>query len=318
MIGSLAEASDSATRRTILRMVSDGLVAEKHDPVAKRYTYALIGKGRAAFGESERQVIEEQRQQAEAKRREREAAAPTSRTPTTRRRSTRARAVADMRAAGDPQVAEKLRHAAGQRIADMRAAGLKPKGPYPGPTRPWPYECLLCGHHSTILYRSVLAGSRCKSCGGDPEVHRQREEAARLKQERRDARVRARAEQDASRWIRAWRRRLKADRRMRAAGWEPLETYSGQRRAPWIARCRTCGTITNVQYNSVSSNGSRRCDHCRAMKAEERMFAAGWEPLEDYPGSVEPWRCRHQVCGAIAEVRLNLVTRGWEKCPHCP
>lgn len=33
---------------------------------------------------------------------------------------------------------------------------------------------------------------------------------------------------------------------------------------------------------------------------EEIMRAAGLEPLEPYPGSAAPWRCRHTACGREA------------------
>lgn len=46
------------------------------------------------------------------------------------------------------------------------------------------------------------------------------------------------------------------------------------------------------------------------------MRAAGFESLEDYPGSIAPWRCRCTACGKESSPALGNVRAG-SKCRHC-
>ncbi|MFD9053468.1 hypothetical protein [Streptomyces zaomyceticus] len=50
---------------------------------------------------------------------------------------------------------------------------------------------------------------------------------------------------------------------------------------------------------------------------EEIMRAADLEPLEPYPGSSAPWKCRHTTCGREVTPRLSNVTNGQRGCVHC-
>ncbi|MFH8395765.1 hypothetical protein [Streptomyces sp. NPDC018036] len=50
---------------------------------------------------------------------------------------------------------------------------------------------------------------------------------------------------------------------------------------------------------------------------EEIMRATGLEPLEPYPGSSAPWRCRHTECGREVTPRLSNVTKGQRGCVYC-
>lgn len=48
------------------------------------------------------------------------------------------------------------------------------------------------------------------------------------------------------------------------------------------------------------------------------MQAAGFEPLEPYPGSGTPWRCRHDVCGREVTPRLGNISSGRQGgCRYC-
>lgn len=364
-----AGASDITARKHIQQMVSDGLVAEQHDPVAKRYTYTLTDKGHAASTESDaapevgaalqealqadsrRQDLEELRRQRAAQERQR-AQAGNAR-----------KALEGMRAAGlepkdsfpgsevqwpyrcticqhegavsyaqvrrgatcphclgDRNFRQRLAAEAVERVDRMHAAGLKPLGPYPGNRwKPWPYRCAVCGHTGTIQYNSVVRGGRCSWCRGDSDVAEKRHAATLRKQqisEKHRAVLTRRQQQDASRWYRAWHRRIRLVHKFHAAGWDLLEIY-GDTRSAWPCRCRTCGSIAEVLYGSLVSNGQKGCDDCMAQNAEDRMLAVGWMPLEPYPGSTRPWRCRHQPCGQITDVVSNNATRGRQACPSC-
>ncbi|MFD7964261.1 hypothetical protein ACFV5J_26015 [Streptomyces zaomyceticus] len=47
------------------------------------------------------------------------------------------------------------------------------------------------------------------------------------------------------------------------------------------------------------------------------MRAAGYEPLEPYPGSGKPWRSRHLACGSIVSPRPAYLSAGRVGCTEC-
>lgn len=47
------------------------------------------------------------------------------------------------------------------------------------------------------------------------------------------------------------------------------------------------------------------------------MRNGGFEPMEPYPGSMEPWMCRHLECGGIRFPRYAHVQQGRRACKHC-
>jgi hypothetical protein len=107
---------------------------------------------------------------------------------------------------------------------------------------------------------------------------------------------------------------------MRAASVEPLGPYPGAR-APWPVRCNVCGREGAPVYQKVRRTG-RACAFCsgRALDMSEvadLMAAAGLEPLEDFPGSVAPWRCRCMECGREVRARHVNLSRGHAGCPFC-
>jgi hypothetical protein len=72
---------------------------------------------------------------------------------------------------------------------------------------------------------------------------------------------------------------------MRAAGYEPLEPYPG-RRKPWRSRRLATGEECAPCYVNVRPITTPRTpDDATAV-----MRAAGYEPLDPYPGSHKPWR----------------------------
>jgi hypothetical protein len=84
---------------------------------------------------------------------------------------------------------------------------------------------------------------------------------------------------------------------MRAARLEPLEPYPGSQ-IPWRCRCLDCGAEVRPHYNSVQQG--RGCPECGKSRrryrvdeddARQLMTNAGFVPLEDFPGSKNPWRC---------------------------
>jgi hypothetical protein len=114
---------------------------------------------------------------------------------------------------------------------------------------------------------------------------------------------------------------------MRAMDLEPLEPYPGNGRSPWRCRCLVCGADVSPQLSYVrqAKGGCRMCRPGKVQRAqlfpddEARavMLAANFEPLEPYPGSSRPWRCRCRRCGLESGPTYGNVSRLGTACKHC-
>jgi len=150
------------------------------------------------------------------------------------------------------------------RSAVMRAAGPEPLEPYRNAMTPWRSQCRRCGREVSPLLNNIKNGQGgciwCARGAVDPE---------------------------------------EAGAFMRAAGLEPLTAYPG-RAAPWPCRCQRCHQAVSPRYGAVrNGSGCRYCNDT-AIKpdaAAALMRAAALEPLEPYPGSQRPWKCRCAKCG---------------------
>ncbi|MFF3716132.1 hypothetical protein [Streptomyces prasinus] len=115
---------------------------------------------------------------------------------------------------------------------------------------------------------------------------------------------------------------------MRAAGLEPMDPYPGAN-VPWNSRCTRSGHLVAPTFTSVRIGASGGCRHCGRIAAGERrraagraqaeadMRAAGFEPLEPYPGARARWSCRHLACGRIVQPRLFGIRAGKGGCRAC-
>jgi len=52
-------------------------------------------------------------------------------------------------------------------------------------------------------------------------------------------------------------------------------------------------------------------------QAETVMRAAGYLPVEPYPGAGRRWRCRHVPCGREVTARFNKIRSGEGACRYC-
>ena len=52
-------------------------------------------------------------------------------------------------------------------------------------------------------------------------------------------------------------------------------------------------------------------------EAAKVMIENGLTPLETYPGTGLPWRCRHEECGNVVTPRRAGVLKGQGVCRHC-
>ena len=119
-----------------------------------------------------------------------------------------------------------------------------------------------------------------------------------------------------------------AEQVMRAAGCIPLVPYPGNH-VPWPCIHEPCGRTVTPMYSNVRRRGGEVCRDCgkwirgakrRAQLADgavAAMRAAGFEPLEPYPGSDKPWRCRHEPCGQERTPALNTVRANGTACREC-
>ncbi len=169
--------------------------------------------------------------------------------------------------------------------AEMRAAGLEPLADYPGTGTPWRCRCEKCGNEVSPMLSSIRNGSGCKICAPNAPV----DPAA-------------------------------AAAEMRAAGLEPLEDYPGAR-SPWRCRCEKCGNEVSPILSNIR-RGRGGCKICAPNApvdpavAVAEMRAAGLEPLEDYPGTGIPWRCRCEKCGNEVSPVLSSIRNG-SGCRYC-
>ena len=106
---------------------------------------------------------------------------------------------------------------------------------------------------------------------------------------------------------------------MRAAGLEPLTAYPGAH-APWPCRCQRCHRTVTPRYRAVrAGSGCRYCNDTaiNPEAAASLMREAGLEPLEQYPGSLRPWKCRCTKCGRTVQPCYSTIHRGSGGCRWC-
>ena len=169
----------------------------------------------------------------------------------------------------------------------MKAAGLTPLEPYSGSHRPWRCRCNTCGKVVTPAYGDIRRGQGgCGSCAGNL------------------------SHTDAQ-----------AVPVMKAAGLTPLDPYPGNNKVPWRCRCDTCGREVTPRFDMIA-RGQGGCVYCAGImvdgaEAEKVMRDAGAIPLESYPGSNSPWRCRCNICEREITPRYNGVNRGTSACGYC-
>src|SRR5581483_5300207 len=83
---------------------------------------------------------------------------------------------------------------------------------------------------------------------------------------------------------------------MRAAGFEPVESYPGLAKAPWHCRCMRCGGISSPTLTNVRQGGG--CRSCAGQAPVDvnavvlELRAAGVEAVDFYPGPGKPFWVR--------------------------
>lgn len=172
----------------------------------------------------------------------------------------------------------------------MENAGYSPLEPYTNSGHKWKCLCKSCGREVTPTYDEARIGSKCKYCARKAVTP---EDAVKL---------------------------------MKNSGFEPLEPYPGAMK-PWKA-VHTCGSVLTPRYAHIQQ-GRRGCKKCSGeiaskalsldnAQASSFMFTAGYQPLEQYPGSNnKPWRCIHIACGREVKPRYAGIQQGQGGCKPC-
>lgn len=217
-------------------------------------------------------------------------------------------------------------------LAQFRAANLEPLEPYPGKSRlPWRSKCLVCSEVVAPTLQVIRKGQGgCKYCGKRSMASKRRRSQEEVEHTFSSAGLTLLSDYKSNRDALLTRcnsckktfeihfktaqiglgcpycnsRRVDpgdAERLMRAHGLEPLEPYPGAPNLKWRCRCLRCANEVTPQY-SYAKHGRGLCPHCsrtivNVEQAIELMLSRGLEPLENFPGSNKPWRCRCEVCG---------------------
>ncbi|MFC4328368.1 hypothetical protein ACFPC0_11070 [Streptomyces andamanensis] len=161
----------------------------------------------------------------------------------------------------------------------LAEAGYEPVSPYPGSsTLDWQVKCRECGEERTRPLRALRQ---------HPCIHR--------------------ASPD--------KQKAEAEAEMRSAGFKPLEPYPGIKTASWKTQCVTCGQPRRVRLRDVEAG--YRCGHRGAAGgAEDEAMAAGYEPMEPYPGrAAVMWKTKCVLCGQPRTVNLSMIRAG-RRCGH--
>lgn len=229
----------------------------------------------------------------------------------------------------------------------MRANGWTPQEPYPGSNTKWSCVCQQCGETRTPTYQAVRQGHGCGACAGngalDPRVAEARLLAA-------GARPLAPFQTTFAKWKSeclecrqviyprlnqvtqghgvcgycAGTMRFndeEAAAMLREAGFEPLVSYPGSSKR-WKARCMGCRTVRHPTLNAIRSRGVG-CGRCNGRarllheEAAEVVRAAGFEPVEPYPGAGDPWPMRCIGCERVVSPSYSNIARGTSGCMAC-
>ena len=162
-------------------------------------------------------------------------------------------------------------------VADLRAAGYEPLEPYPGRVvRPWKVRCSTCNYGWTLNLNRVRMGQKCTH----PRLTAKH-----------------------------------ANELLRSLGFEPLEEYPGRRDYAWLVRCISCKEVRRTRLANLKNRGPCSCV-VKRKQAEAELRAAGYEPLDPYPGMTrKPWRSRCAECGSERRPSIDSIRQG-KRCKH--
>jgi len=172
----------------------------------------------------------------------------------------------------------------------MKKAGLEPLVPYPGSNTPWKCIHKKCSEIVKPRYSDIIQGGfGCKACGYL------------------DTKKKQLGDSDAAKAF------------FLSKGFKPLLPYPGSGR-PWKSKCEKCGQISSPHYASIKSGTG--CGVCAGkivipVLAIKVMMKANLKPLEPYPGSKKPWKCKCLKCGKEVSPKYGDINMGYGGCKYC-
>lgn len=198
---------------------------------------------------------------------------------------------------GHLKTAAAIRHDGEFAAEIMRNAGLEPLENYPGSHSKW--RCLHseCGDEVSATLHGVRSGeSGCFRCG------------------RRNAGLAQRLDPETARQL------------MIENGLEPIEPYELSNK-PWKCIHKECGSVVSPTLSSIQGGqrGCRKCaDKLTGLRSSysqqfaiQQALSRGYQPLDEYPGAMNHWRCIHLECGGEVQATLNTLMSGKGCCMPC-
>ncbi|GAA0553571.1 hypothetical protein GCM10009546_14550 [Actinomadura livida] len=240
--------------------------------------------------------------------------------------------------------------------ANMRTAGAEPCEAFPGYNLPWPCTCLTCGNAIAPRYGNVRnRGRACRICAGWPDLAAPALVYVVIHHGLGAVKVgvtslEARTDRIDSHRRRGWDvvntvktptgsiayqieneviTHLEKDLSLEpylvpadmpqggATETFALEAVSSSEMWEIVERFAAAYGGKTVQGRHLLAARARRARTFSAEHAVEVMVAAGLEPLEDFPGSSKPWKCRCTRCDAIVYPRHNNVDQRGGGCKPC-
>ena len=106
---------------------------------------------------------------------------------------------------------------------------------------------------------------------------------------------------------------------MLAAGFKPLVPYE-KSSTPWRSKCQKCKREVSPTLNNVKSKGVI-CPYCAGNAVHiddvfKIMKKSKLVPIEDFPGSKKPWKCKCLICGELVSPTFSSVKQGGG-CKFC-
>ena len=169
----------------------------------------------------------------------------------------------------------------------MNRAGLKPLEIYNGNIKPWKSKHLKCGRIVYPTLNSIKRGQGpCKYCAGKAVYP---PDAVKL---------------------------------FLSKGLKPVEPYPGDNKKPWRSIHIACGNKVSPKYAIVARGESMGCHHCSDQfvdpdEAYQFYLSKNLQPLVPYPGTNNPWKSIHLICGSEIKPRYTHIKSGRVGCLVC-
>ena len=105
-------------------------------------------------------------------------------------------------------------------------------------------------------------------------------------------------------------------------GLRPIEPYPGQNKLPWKSIHLQCGREVSPSYNLIQQNYSIGCHFCSDQfvdpdEAYQFYLSRNLQPLVPYPGTNNPWKSIHLICGSEIKPRYTHIKSGRVGCLVC-